>query len=490
MDSHARRSGRYSYAQHMQGANRQVNVLVTDLDNTLWDWFAMWHAGFSAFLESLVAISGVDQATLEADIRLLHQANGTSEYSPTFLLPQLSSLPGHGEPAESLLARYQDATHAWHSGRKHTTHLYPGVLETLRAVRECGTIVVGYTESQAFVTAQRILRTGLDGVLDYLYSPEDHDIPEGVSLEELRQYDDSAYVLALTRHFHTPAGAKKPSPEVLKSILADVNAVPASTVYVGDSRMKDIAMAQSVGALDVWAKYGEVQHLPEYDLLRRVSHWTDEDVRRERSIAKTKDVLASRVLETRFDELLGMFTFGRRRPLSSEEVQNALVIWQKTIDVQQHFNDLEMRVRNFGLTLLVAVLGVTGALLKEENKLLASGLLLGALIAWAAFYVMDRWWYHPLLRGAVAHATAIEEELSPQVRGIGLSKAITQASHTEIKIIRAKERGSTTKMNWFYAAIGLVIFIVLILVWVAEVTAGASEGSTTTSSVSSTNLNS
>src|ERR1019366_5191697 len=40
-------------------------------------------------------------------------------------------------------------------------------------------------------------------------------------------------------------------------------------------------------------------------------------------------------------------------------------IWKKTIDVQQHFNDLGMKVRNFGLTLLVGVLGGTALAVKD-----------------------------------------------------------------------------------------------------------------------------
>lgn len=48
--------------------------------------------------------------------------------------------------------------------------------------------------------------------------------------------------------------------------------------------MKDVAMAQKVGVVDVHAAYGVVQHRPEYDLLRRVSHWTADDVECERGL--------------------------------------------------------------------------------------------------------------------------------------------------------------------------------------------------------------
>jgi hypothetical protein len=59
---------------------------------------------------------------------------------------------------------------------------------------------------------------------------------------------------------------------------ADVSEV----MCVGDSLMKDIVMAQGAGVTDVWAKYGESHRRDGYDLLRRVSHWTPQDVERER----------------------------------------------------------------------------------------------------------------------------------------------------------------------------------------------------------------
>lgn len=61
---------------------------------------------------------------------------------------------------------------------------------------------------------------------------------------------------------------------------------PAEVAYLGDSLMKDIAMAQGAGVLDVHAAYGQAQNRPEYDLLRRVTHWTDADVAREAALSQ------------------------------------------------------------------------------------------------------------------------------------------------------------------------------------------------------------
>jgi hypothetical protein len=77
--------------------------------------------------------------------------------------------------------------------------------------------------------------------------------------------------------------------------------------------MKDITMAQTAGILDVYAKYGEAQSLRGYDLLRRVSHWSDEEIERERMLAENQGrVLPSVVCDSGFDQLLPVFGLDRR----------------------------------------------------------------------------------------------------------------------------------------------------------------------------------
>jgi hypothetical protein len=44
-----------------------VSLLITDLDNTLFDWFGIWHASFSAMLDKTVELSGVPREVLEAE---------------------------------------------------------------------------------------------------------------------------------------------------------------------------------------------------------------------------------------------------------------------------------------------------------------------------------------------------------------------------------------------------------------------------------------
>jgi phosphoglycolate phosphatase len=283
-----------------------ISLLVTDLDNTLWDWVEIWSRSFSALLSGIVSISGIPQEELEPEIRRIHQLRGTSEYS--YLIGELPPLREKHGPEADLQAIYGPAIEASRAARSEALRLYPGVLDTLTEIRSRGTTLAAYTESQAFHTTARVKKLGLDGILDYLYSPRDHDWPEGVSPEELRRLESEAYDLTDTEARHTPPGHLKPSPVVLESIVSALRG-PAEVAYVGDSLMKDIAMAQAVGAIDVLAEYGQAQDRREYELLRRVSHWTDEDVERERRIAEQPDVTPSVVLMHSFAEILDHFEF-------------------------------------------------------------------------------------------------------------------------------------------------------------------------------------
>lgn len=260
----------------------RVSLFVTDLDNTLWDWFHAWNASFGALLNGLVAITGVPKDQLENEIRKVHQQRGTSEYS--FLIhevPSLLEFAGDRDPRQV----FDEALHAQNSARLRETSLYDGVASTLESLQKAGVQIVAYTESQAYWTEWRIRKLGLDGVIHRLYSSPDHDFPEGITPDKIRYYPESEYGLKITDHRHVARGLTKPNGEILREIMDDYAVLPEEVLYIGDSVMKDVAMAQSLGVFDVHAKYGESHEQPAYEQLKRVSHWPDSDIANERDAA-------------------------------------------------------------------------------------------------------------------------------------------------------------------------------------------------------------
>jgi phosphoglycolate phosphatase-like HAD superfamily hydrolase len=63
------------------GRRPPVSMLITDLDNTLWDWFEAWFRSFSAMLDRLSSKTGISKEQLENEIREVHQRHGTSGVS-------------------------------------------------------------------------------------------------------------------------------------------------------------------------------------------------------------------------------------------------------------------------------------------------------------------------------------------------------------------------------------------------------------------------
>ena len=281
-------------------------VLITDLDNTLFDWVDLWHNCFVAMMKSVEEISGIPFEELKPDIRSVHRRHGTSEYS--FLIEELPQLRSRF-PREELTTVFAPAIRAYREERRKRLVLYPTVAETLLRIKGTGAIIVGYTESMAFYSNYRVRRLGLDGVFDFIFSPADHDIPPGVSVEDLRKYPASYYKFKYTKHEHTPRGSLKPNADVLLDIVSKVGADVSQCVYVGDSLQKDIAMARTAGVTDLYARYGKAQDTAAYQLLREVTHWSDEDVQREKEISE-RIVVPGITLDRCFAQILEHVEFG------------------------------------------------------------------------------------------------------------------------------------------------------------------------------------
>jgi phosphoglycolate phosphatase len=280
---------------------KRITAVITDLDNTLYDWFGIWYRCFRPMLDEIVRISGADEERVIGEIRAVHQKYGTTEYA--FLIQELPSIRQR-HPAGDVCEIYESAIGAYRDNRRKYLELYPGVMDTLAAIRRAGSLIVGYTESKQFYTNYRIRKLDLDGVIDFVYSPPDHELPGSLR----RTYPQETYDFKSTVQRFTPDDELKPNPKVLLEIIGDIGVPKDDVLYVGDSLFKDVLMAQNAGVLDVYAKYGEYHERREYELLRRVTHWTEEMVQRERS-AGTGRIVPGIVLENGFAEILGLFDF-------------------------------------------------------------------------------------------------------------------------------------------------------------------------------------
>jgi hypothetical protein len=119
-------------------------------------------------------------------------------------------------------------------------------------------------------------------------------------------------------------------------------------------------------------------------------------------------------------------------PLAAGQIE----IWKKIVDVQQHFNDLELRVRNFALIVTGAFLGLGGYAIKDGGTVylgrvetpVAALVVLAAVFPLVAFYFMDRFWYHRLLDGSVLAGIEAEKTLKELGYKVDLGSKIKEIS--------------------------------------------------------------
>lgn len=146
-------------------------------------------------------------------------------------------------------------------------------------------------------------------------------------------------------------------------------------------------------------------------------------------------------------------------PTREELTKHYIEIWKQTVTVQQHFNDIEWRIRGLALTAATFAIGAAAVATKDGPPFTGTVILLIALLLWYAFYFVDRYWYHPLLKASVVQGEQLESEIEKVLPAAKLTQTISAGSPvTRPLMIRfltlfqnpnAKLR-SENKLAWFY----------------------------------------
>ncbi len=172
-----------------------------------------------------------------------------------------------------------------------------------------------------------------------------------------------------------------------------------------------------------------------------------------------------------------------------ERVDFALEAWKTVVEVQEHFNTIEMQIRNLAVTVLTATVAAGGVVYSQGQQAIASAvesgnpipdlntihvaalrfsaadmIIFGGLLAWGGFYFMDRWWYHKLLKAAVDKGSSIERFVAETPYGdlMGLAGTISAASPVKLLCLKI---GSNQKIDIFYGVVATVLVLIIWLVF-------------------------
>lgn len=263
--------------------------LITDFDNTLFDWFDNWYQAFNGALEYIYSkVPTLNKEVLLNDIKNIHLKHHTTEYLNVFYEIGKSSkyknIPNFYEICS-------DATVLREKLKVQNLHLFSNVLDTFKILKEHSYKLIIFTESEAFSTATRVKELNLDGIIDYIYAPPAKNFGDiNLQTTQLISFEKQAHY--------------KPEKKNLEKIVNDLHLKRENCYYLGDSLIKDIKMAQNAKIIDIYAKYGEnYKNRPEYELLKKVTFWTEALVKEEEKI-DIENIKPTYILENSISEIL------------------------------------------------------------------------------------------------------------------------------------------------------------------------------------------
>jgi len=275
-----------------------LKLIITDMDNTLYDWVSFYSQSFEAMATKVAEIVGKPLDIILSEYKTIHQKFGNSE--KPFASLELPSVIEFFNTNDKIILQEKlgPAFQAFSTKRKETLRLYPEVEDTLAKLTAKGVKIVAHTEALEFNSLYRLNSLNITSYFKHLYTLEDlHSLhPNPKSAKQINVPDD--FVVRL------PKGEAKPNPELLVDICKREGVAIQDAIYVGDSITKDMSMAKEINMKSAWASYGRDFPASSWKILVKITHWTDEDVSREEELKKAYSDIKPDYVINCFSDLL------------------------------------------------------------------------------------------------------------------------------------------------------------------------------------------
>src|SRR5262245_22262724 len=137
-----------------------IELVITDLDNTLYDWVTFFSSAFYAMIAVAADLLKVPEEILLEECKLVHQRHHDSEAAFSLLeTPTVQRRYGHLSRPDQAKA-LDAAFHAFNRERDQTLKLYPSVRETLSYLAQ-RVAVVAHTEASVVNALFRLRKLGI-----------------------------------------------------------------------------------------------------------------------------------------------------------------------------------------------------------------------------------------------------------------------------------------------------------------------------------------
>ena len=260
-------------------------LIVTDIDNTVFDWVRYYVTSFNALLAQVASIIGRPPLDLAAEAREVFERHGSIEYP--FLAQELRSVNSHyGADIDRMLSEAVVAGRdAFLRASQGVLTPYPGVIATFASLKKAfpQVPIVALTDAPRYVAMWKLNKLGVLDFFDAVYGLADPRVPT-CELTRRVKVDPEILLKHLQQSNFGFAGKirilpddyEKPGVRGLKTVLMDFDMDEsaeqrAKVLWIGDNLRKDVGLGNRLGVVSAWAKYGADVAKPLLDSLATFS---------------------------------------------------------------------------------------------------------------------------------------------------------------------------------------------------------------------------
>ena len=248
----------------------KFQLIVTDIDNTIFDWVSYYVNSFSALLDNVSKVIGVSYEQLAEESREVFTRHASIEYP--FLIQELPSANKfYGDDIDRMLEEAVEPSRQLFK-KVAETYLspYAGVLQALKTIKERHPMlpIVALTDAPRYVAMWKLNKLGALHYFSAVYGLADPRLPTSPHLGRVK-VNPKILLKHLQQHNFDFVGKirilpdeyEKPGTRGLKTVLMDYELdEPAEkrqkVLWIGDNLRKDMGLGKKLGVRSVWAEYG------------------------------------------------------------------------------------------------------------------------------------------------------------------------------------------------------------------------------------------
>lgn len=251
-------------------------VILVDLDNTIYNWIDYFCPSFRGMVHALSKDLGIEEDVIIHDFRRVYIEKGTIEYA--FAVQSLALCRSMPSPEIERLVRI--AKGAFSRVREKNLQPYEGVRETLIWAVNEGIAVIAVTNAPVFQAQRRLRKLKLDRLFTGIAGWNAYEVPEDFTwTRKIKQNEGNGkYRTYIDKLWFLSANELKPGISGYERIMEELQVSAEKTYIIGDSLKKDIAPAVEIGAVSIWARYGQQCDSKNFDTLLKITNWSQEEI--------------------------------------------------------------------------------------------------------------------------------------------------------------------------------------------------------------------